>query len=925
MKTRRVWPVRWSLFLVLVLMTLTVVAAVRGAEGKKELILYVAENGRDDWSGRLAAPNPGRTDGPFASLTRSRDVVRALRSAQPDRDLVVQLRGGTYFLAKPLEFTPQDSGRLGGSVTYAAYPGEKPVISGGRLLPRFRQVAGGLWQADIPEARSGAWRFEQLYVNGRRATRARTPNRGYFYTDGSVAAGKNPVTGKLTSPDDRVPLVRAKDLAPLLSLSPERLSDVVVSAYYSWDISRHHLRAVDGEKHLLYLTGRYPPAGGHESPRQRYFLENFREALDAPGEWFLDRDGTLTYKPLDGESLSTSQAFAPVTETLIRVSGTKEGQQAANINFRGITFRHAGYRLPPDGEWSAQAACKIDAAIMVDYSRNVRFEGCAIENTGGYGIWFRNGCRECVVERCFLGDLGAGGVRLGQTSNAIPAAADVTGQSRIDNNIIRGGGRVWPDAAGILIGHSGDNQVTHNDISLLAYTGISVGWHWGFGDVPSKNNIISFNHIHHLGWDVLSDMGGIYTLGESPGTIIDNNVINDIDGDGDSGMHGLYNDNSSSFMHLENNLVYNVRDGGYIFGDGRDNVVRNNIFAADPRRRGKSSQLIFWEYTQGAAQISSRFEHNIVYGSGGKLFTFPESAKRLILANNIYWEPSGADIDFAGKPFNTWQALGRDKGSVIADPGFLNPARGDFRLRRESPALKVGFVPFDPGQAGVYGDPAWVARAGGVSLPPWQGLPPPPPMSIYDDFESTAVGAVPADIRMVVEGKGDSIGVTEATAATGRRSLKITDVPGLTNSYDPHFWYSPDHRQGITTLSFDLRLDQGAELVQEWRESPGKPYYYVGPRIDFRGGKILVSGRPLLDIPTGVWFHLEISAGLGPEADGTWLLTVTLPGEKPRRFTGLVFGSPQTRALTWLGFISTGSAAASYYLDNIRLTNSRAE
>ncbi len=908
---------RWLPLVLVLLWGAAVSAAPDGAT------FYVAPNGNDRWSGRLARPNAAKTDGPLASLAGARNAVRRARTAgRLPGPVTILLRGGVYRLGSAVTFTPADSGTPAGPVTYAAYPGEKPILSGERRIRGFRRAANGLWQVRLP---AGFGRFEQLYVNGRRAVRARTPNRGYFYMAGILPSGVDPATGQRGTLDDHAFLARPRDIAPLLALPPARLREVVVNAYHSWEISRHHVAAIDRDRHLVSLTGSYPPKFGHYVEHERYFLENYRAALDAPGEWYLEPDGTLLYHPQPGERLETAVVVAPGPSTLLRLVGEPEGRPVAHLSFRGLSFRYAGYRLPPEGQWSPQAACNLGAVIEADYARGVTFRDCAIEHTGTYGIWLRDGCRDCVIERCFFGDLGAGGVRLGQTVNEIPAPAAVTSHIRVDNCIIRGGGRLWPDAVGILIGHSGDNQVTHNDISLLAYTGISVGWRWGYGEVPSKRNIISFNRIHHLGWDVLADMGGIYTLGEAPGTVLANNVIHDIDGDGTSGMHGLYNDNSTAFMRLENNLVYNVRDGAYQIGSGKDNLVRNNIFIADPRNHSVHGQLLFCMYYPEETHVAATFERNILYGSGGRLLSVPDFGERLQFRHNLYWEPSGAPLDFAGQTFEAWQQLGRDAGSLVADPLFVDPARHDYRLRPESPALRLGFVPFDPRQAGVYGDRAWVARAGGVSLPPWQGLPGPPPVTFSFDFEDVPVGEKPPYAGSMVEGAGDALAVTEETAAGGKRSLKVTDVPGLKHSFNPHFWYTPNHREGVSTLSLDLRLEEGAELDLEWRQYPGHPYYFVGPRALFRDGKLFLADEPALAIPPGEWFHLEIVAGFGPDGDGTWRLAVTLPDGTTRRFEALRFGSRETNSVTWIGFISSGDQACTYYLDNIRLTNTKAE
>ena len=175
------------------------------------------------------------------------------------------------------------------------------------------------------------------------------------------------------------------------------------------------------------------------------------------------------------------------------------------------------------------------------------------------------------------------------------------------------------------------------------------------------------------------------------------------------------------------------------------------------------------------------------------------------------------------------------------------------------------------------------------------------------------------DTQVSVGNKGDAIAVTEETAAAGKRSLKISDAPGLKQRYNPHFYYTPRHREGVTQCAFDLRVEPGVEFQHEWRDSDNP--YRVGPSLWVSGGKLAVQGRVLLGIPAGEWVHFEIRAGLGRQSTGTWELGVTLPGQAQQKFAGLACNG-QWKQLEWIGFVSNADSQTTFYLDNLMLSNS---
>ena len=667
--------------------------------------IHVSANAGDD-------ANDGAPGRPLASLRRATETVRSIRTTHPADPVTVMIHPGRYHLEKSLRLTAADSGASESApVTYMAAGGNgsEVEISGGHPIEtpwHPHPDRPGIWRTRLTGW--GDKQLDQLWVNGSRAVLAQTPDwREFFYL---TSVEEIPVGGADRDVVHRFVPENAAS-AVLSKLTPADIGRARVLVYHKWDTTREFIQSVDPTSGTFETRGQPMKSWNPMNAGCHFTVENIEAALDSPGEWFFDQaTGWLNYMPRPGEAMDGDSPVPVVAGGLDRLLHLDGGDgHVSHLHFKGLRFRHAGMPVPPGGNPPQQAAMGTEAsAILIERARDIHLTGCRIENVGTSGIWMRADVRDCSVRNTRLFDLGVGGIRIGETS--LVPETHRTGHITIDNCIIQSGGRVLPSAVGVWIGHSGDNSITHCDIADFFYTAVSVGWRWGYSESGAVRNTIAFNHLHHIGYRILSDMGGIYTLGPSEGTRIHHNVIHDIYSSRYGGW-GLYPDEGSSGIILENNVVYNVTDGAFHQHYGRDNVVRNNILAFSEK-----GQIAV---TRSEPHLSFSFTNNIVYWDRGQLLGYGgwKAGAQVHIDHNLYWQANGQPFDFIGQSFAQWQSAGNDRHSLIANPLFRDVKNHDFSIPPYSPAHRIGFQPWDYSAAGVYGSLEWKTLASITPFP----------------------------------------------------------------------------------------------------------------------------------------------------------------------------------------------------------------
>lgn len=706
--------------------------------------LHVAPDGRDTWSGRRPTPNATRTDGPLASLAEAQQRARASVASAPAGEVVVQLQAGRYPLAAPLRFDARDSGR----VTYRAAPGATVILDGGIPVTGWQTTTvhdRPAWVTDARPLLDAGCPLRSLFVDGHRRPRPRWPleSDGWLWIED--VPGR---TLKAALYDGAHAFVaRPGDLDPAWP----NLTDIDVLVSHFWVSERMPLAAYDAasrrvtstRQSIFCLRDSYSPRWA------KYRLENVFAALRAPGQWYFDRAGArLLYLPMPGEDPATTVVTVPRALQLLRVEGTA-AEPVHGLRFEGITFSTTEWQQPGGhGRWwdpyappvawpprdsyahnlgspppagrdyatSPQAAFEVPGVIQFAHATDCAVEDCIIEHTGFHGIVAGEGCKRLRLVGNTLRDLGAGGILADGGAAGSPASRH-TSHLRITDNTITGGGHVFPAACGIATLHGYRHLIAHNAISDLTYSGISCGWVWGYAESISRENRIERNHIHGLGRRAgLSDLGGIYLLGVQPGTVVRGNWIHDLVM-ANYGAWGLYLDQGASFITVEDNVVHDTQTEAYHEHWGRQNLVRNNLFA-----RSHATGLVRlcpepWGDDVTYPAPGGLIIGNVLLPSGRPVYADHERYLRApthTLLGNLHWDPTTATAPVAWQdrpwahtlppevaPYDhtltlaELQARGLELHSVAADPRPLNTDLASLRFAAGSPALALGFRPLD--------------------------------------------------------------------------------------------------------------------------------------------------------------------------------------------------------------------------------------
>ena len=554
--------------------------------------LYVAPDGDD--------ANPGTLDKPLKTVAKARDMVRTKNSAMT-ADMTVYLRAGTYPQTTTLTFANADSGTGGFYVKYMAYPGERPLITGGKAITGWKvsDATNNIYSAD-----AGTTAFRQLYVNGVKAIRARSPNM----LANNVPDFNRPSGLDKTANNVQVPSSVVGDW--------KNLTKVEMHINIAWGDSTLRVASITTTGSTAYVKFQSPESPMvfvRPNPRmdqvgwgsgRAYYFENALEFLDQAGEWYLDETAnTVYYKPRTGEDMTKATVIAPMVETIVSLQGTSTSDQASYLWFQGLTFAHSTFMRPSEsgfldaqaGQYNLtsdannnQTVGRPPAGVSVTNANHIHFERNLFTQMGATGLDFISGTHDDMIIGNAFTDIAGNGFSIGKfTANETTeyhVAYNPTDKNEIctrdtfkDNYVNRVTTEFF-GGVGIAGGYPAYVDIEHNEVSHTNYTAISVGYGWTSSPTAMTNNKINYNNIHDV-IEILTDGASIYTL-SNQGTSdeMQYNYIHDYACSkwADYGCAGLYLDEQTSGYTVAHNVMVNCPTSINRNQNGQDTVTDNS-------------------------------------------------------------------------------------------------------------------------------------------------------------------------------------------------------------------------------------------------------------------------------------------------------------------------------------------------------------
>jgi hypothetical protein len=526
--------------------------------------IWVATNGNDKNIGTQSQPLATIA----AALRKARDL-RRLNGATIKDGIHIIVRGGTYQLYEPISVRPEDAGTATSPTIIEAAPNEQSIISGGITISNWQPVKenitglpksaqGKIWSADVSKLSLSNLNFRQLWVNNEKAIRARS-------TD--IDSLQRILSWNHQTEQCWIPTPKNIDVTKVVG------AEMFIHQW--WEIAILRIKSIDVKGDSAKLSFMQPestiqsqhpwpaPWISKETGNSAFFLTNAIQFLNKPGEWFLDtKQQKVYYYPKPNENLSIATVTAPLLETLVNIEGSVDNT-VHYINFKGIRFQHTSfmrpsfaghvphqegmymleaYKLKPAGTPTRKTLDnqawigRPSAAVSVNFANNIAFINCEFKHLASTGLDIVRGSQKIEVTGNIFKDIGGTAVQIGMFSESsheihLPYnpidTREITSNVTVSNNLINNATNEDWGCVGIGIGYAQNITVTHNDISEVNYSGISLGWGWTDAENAAKNNHLIANKIHHYGKQMY-DCGGIYTQSAQPNTTIEENYIDSI-------------------------------------------------------------------------------------------------------------------------------------------------------------------------------------------------------------------------------------------------------------------------------------------------------------------------------------------------------------------------------------------------------------